>query len=79
MSWLSKSLRNKLIAGSLLAVLALILLPILYAWSAQAQDETFRDVAHTNQVLTLCQADTGRPASHPARQKWVRRPPAIRS
>ncbi len=51
MPWLTKSLRNKLVAGSFAAMLALILLPIVYAWSAAQQGRAFEWVAHTNEVI----------------------------
>jgi signal transduction histidine kinase/CheY-like chemotaxis protein len=56
MPWLSRSLRNKLIAGSLLAVLALVLLPIFYAASAKEQTDTFGDIRHTYEVIDTAQS-----------------------
>ncbi len=47
MAWPSESLRSKLTAGSLIAILAMVALPVLYAWSAQEQLETHRSVMHT--------------------------------
>ncbi|HEU5116587.1 MAG TPA: HAMP domain-containing protein, partial [Isosphaeraceae bacterium] len=53
MNWLSKSLRNKLIAGSMIAVVAMILLPMVYAWSSQTQKASADLVMHTYDVIAL--------------------------
>ena len=53
MNWLSQSLRNKLIAGSMIAVVAMVLLPVVYAWSSQTQKASSDLVMHTYDVIAL--------------------------